>query len=310
MLRESCSTQLQLPLPYLDRLAQSASHRYKEYVIPKRTGGRRTIHHPARALKAIQRWLLREVLYQWPVHPSAHAYEIGRNIRSNAAVHLGARYVLRIDLRDFFPSLDSSDIEEYWTRHPSTVPDWTEPDMQWFLRIVCRNGVLTVGAPTSPRLSNVLCLEVDRAISALCEQHGAAYSRYADDLFFSTAAQGVLPRLEPAVREVVEEAELPSSLTINEPKTRHFSRRKKMSITGLVLTQYDDISIGRKRKRHLRSMIFGYDALPVEERRHLAGWLAFCSSVEPDFIERLVQKYGAEKVDEAMQMPPAPTNPG
>src|SRR6266568_8997046 len=105
MILEQTSARLALSVSFLLKLAATASYRYKEYTIPKRTVGRRTIHHPARELKLVQRWLLRNVLNKLPVHAAATAYREGSNIRLNAETHVTNSYILRVDFQDFFPSL-------------------------------------------------------------------------------------------------------------------------------------------------------------------------------------------------------------
>src|SRR6266404_5971979 len=101
MILERMTTQLALNPFFLTKLARSASHRYKEYKIPKRTGGERTIHHPSRELKLLQYWLLKNVLVSLPVHPSATAYQKESSIRLNAARHVVNNYILRVDFQDF-----------------------------------------------------------------------------------------------------------------------------------------------------------------------------------------------------------------
>src|SRR6266446_5286765 len=105
MIIEQAASRLALPIPFLLKLATTASHRYKTYTIPKRTGGTRTIHHPARELKLLQRWLLQNVLTALPVHTAATAYSKESSIRRNAEMHVANNYILRVDFHNFFPSL-------------------------------------------------------------------------------------------------------------------------------------------------------------------------------------------------------------
>ena len=100
-LLDQMSAGLLLPAPLLRGIARKASHAYKEYQIPKRAGGQRTIHHPSKELKALQRWLVHNVVSAWPMHGAAYAYRVGRNIRDNAAQHATSNYLLRLDLRHF-----------------------------------------------------------------------------------------------------------------------------------------------------------------------------------------------------------------
>ena len=101
MIVQQISKELGLSPGYLDKLARTASFRYKKYSIKKRSGGQRLIHHPARELKLIQRWLVEKILSHLPVHRAATAYRRGSSIRKNAALHVDNNYLLRVDFQDF-----------------------------------------------------------------------------------------------------------------------------------------------------------------------------------------------------------------
>jgi hypothetical protein len=146
---ERMATQLALAPLFLIKLAGSASYRSKEYKIPKRSGGERTIHHPARELKLLQYWLIDNLLIELPVHPLATAYRRGSSIRENAASHVANNYLLRVDFQDFFPSLKGSDVVSVLQ-----AMELTDADISLARQIVCRFDCLTIGAPTSPKRSD------------------------------------------------------------------------------------------------------------------------------------------------------------
>lgn len=296
---EQMSRGLAMPPAYLRAWSAKARHAYKEYTIRKRTGGLRTIHHPAKPLKALQRWLLRNVIVHWPVHEAATAYREGLGIKANARRHAANGFLLRMDLEDFFPSLATDDIITYLESKPEATVDGNERDRRFFVAIVCRGDRLTIGAPTSPALSNALLYLLDCRISEVVGNREVVYTRYADDLFFSTSRPNVLREIERDVRKLVSESVLPAGLQINETKTRHLSRKHKRTVTGLVLGSRGEVTIGRKRKRMIRTMIYQLDGLSPEERSYLRGLLAFARDVEPDFINSLVIKYGRHRVFEA-----------
>src|SRR5436305_9954714 len=185
MIIERMASDLGLPAPFIMSLAMGASHEYKSYKIPKRTGGLRLIHHPSRRLKALQRWLLRNVIDTLPVHEAATAYRKDRSILNNAEVHARSGYLLRMDLADFFPSTTETDLRTFMQDRPNKFHDWTHLDTEVFCRLVTRHSVVTIGAPTSPGLSNVLCYDLDVQLHELCKRSSVIYTRYADDLFFS-----------------------------------------------------------------------------------------------------------------------------
>jgi len=294
------SDELERPTVKIRTLAQKASRAYKAYKILKRDGTFRQIHHPSKQLKALQRWLLQNFINDWPIHASALAYRHERSIADNARAHLSSNYLLRMDFLNFFPSITRHDVLTYLaTRTPASAKDWLSADRDLFADLVCRDDRLTIGAPTSPALSNALCFDLDRKLAGLAQGNDSTYTRYADDLFFSTSTPDVLAFIPNEVGKILKEIPLPSALQVNTSKTRHSSKKGRRQVTGLILSTANTVGIGRKRKRYIRSLIFKYDTLTDIEKSTLAGLLAFAKSIEPDFINALVLKYGYSLVSQA-----------
>lgn len=291
---------LRLPEKYIVAVSLSASHRYKTYRIPKRRGGYRTINHPSRELKALQRWLALTEISKFPVHNAAMAYRPHKSIKDNALLHANCRYLLRLDFESFFPSIRATDVENLLH---DVCPAWAPTDYQHFLNLVCRKNALTIGAPTSPGLSNAICHTMDGTIHHQMIVREVTYSRYADDLVFSTDRPGVLGDVPQIVDEIIRNLHYPSSLRLNSTKTHHSSRKNRMQVTGLILSDNGSVSIGRSKKREIRSKIHKFDLLSASEKRSLAGYLAYVNYVEPEFINSLILKYGKSRIDAARSMP-------
>jgi len=300
MLLERMSSGLKLPVRFVEGTARRASYAYKVYEIRKRDGGSRQVAHPARPLKALQRWLLRNVIERWPVHDAAYGYVAGRNIHQHAARHAASGYLLRIDFASFFPSITARDIDTFLATQPPGTTDWTDDDRRIFVQLVCKSGALTIGAPTSPALSNALCFQLDRLCTALAADKGLVYTRYADDLFFSTTTPDVLKSVPKALDDILSKLDTPSRLTINSKKERHSSRRGRRQVTGIVLSSDGRAVLGRGRKRYIRRQIHRIDSLQPAERASLRGLIAFATDVEPQFINALILKYGRKRVIAAM----------
>lgn len=299
ILLEQMSHSLGLPRRYLIGWASKASHAYFTYTIPKASGGVRTIHHPAKELKGLQRWLQRHVISRWPLHDSATAYRKGKSIRDNAEHHSQSRFLLKLDLEDFFPSITSTDVRRYLMKGPPGTESWTNSDRELFCEFTCRYGELTIGAPSSPGLSNALAYDLDVLLHAIAEQYNLTYTRYADDLFFSTRDRDVLQNVPALVENVLRDLAVPANLRLNHSKTRHLSKRHRRLVTGLVIGSRGEVSIGRARKRYIRRQVHRLPDLTLEERVELRGLLAYARGVEPDFINALILKYGAARVAEA-----------
>jgi RNA-directed DNA polymerase len=298
-LAEEISKALQLPPRYIRGVALKASYSYRTYQIPKRDGRLRTIEHPSRALKALQRWLLHSVVERWPVHSAAYAYRRGSSIAQHADVHASSRFLLRVDLKQFFPSLLESDISAFLATKPLGTADWNSEDESLFISLVCRHGHLTIGAPTSPGLSNALCFQMDQTLQRIAEGASATYTRYADDLFFSTRKPNILKDIPSVTSETLAKLDWPRNLQVNPTKTRHSSRKGRRQVTGIVLASDGRAVLGRSRKRYLRAQIHQFQTLDDSQRSRLRGLLSFAMSVEPRLLNELILKYGRDRVVEA-----------
>ncbi|MBM3726465.1 MAG: RNA-directed DNA polymerase [Acidobacteria bacterium] len=299
MIRERMASAIGVTIEYISGLANGASHAYKTYRIPKRDGRLRTIHHPSKQLKALQRWLLQNVIENLPVHSAAFAYKKSTSMFDNARAHSKNRFLLRIDLNDFFPSITDTDVRRFIQDRATMFEGWTNGDIDAFCKIICRNGHLTIGAPTSPAISNVLCFDLDSALSSLASKLGVTYTRYADDLFFSTNQAGVLRPLQESVEQTVRVATLPGNLAINHGKTRHSSKKRLRRVTGIVIGSDGKAHVGRGVKRKIRGMIHRFDSLNDQDRASLAGLIAYVIGFDPAFLNSLVTKYGHAAVSRA-----------
>lgn len=288
------------------KIVLTASYRYKTYRIRKRTHGNRVIDHPTPDLKFLQRWLNRNIFESLPVHENAFAYRRGIGIADNARSHATNNYLLKIDFADFFPSLKDNDVRLVLEREAAEqLPTLTETDIDTILHIVCKHGALTIGAPSSPILSNTILFDFDCFVTELCQANHVAYSRYADDLFLSTDRPNQLTDILEAIRTDLRNMVSPR-LTINEDKTVFTSKKRRRVAAGLVLTSDGCLSIGRKKKRSIRTLIHLYSTgmLPPDDISYLRGYLAFVNSVEPNFLRRVRQKYGDETINSLLSSEP------
>lgn len=189
MLIETLAKQSGVSESRLNVIANTASRRYKVYEIPKRTGGMRTIEHPSRELKAIQRWIVKTVFDLFPTHECATAYKKRASIKINAERHQLTNYTTRYDFLGFFPSFRQERIILFLSRqNVASNLGLSEQDIDFIGKIVCRKGRLTVGAPSSPTVSNVMMFAFDQSFAEFCDRRGIVYTRYADDLFLSSQA--------------------------------------------------------------------------------------------------------------------------
>ena len=275
-----------------------ASLKYKVYKIPKRTHGFRIIAQPSKVLKKYQRAFL--LICSFPSHYCAKGYKKNLNIADNAKDHVGNKYLLKLDLKDFFlkitPNLfwneskkNALETYEELVQHKDLINQlifWT-PSRQ-----LNKKMVLSIGAPSSPEISNFCLFSFDQKVFTYCSKHSIIYTRYADDLTFSCNEKDQLIILVDYIKEVLD-TEYGGALKLNTKKTVLVSKACNRHVTGLTLTPDGKLSLGRGRKRMIKHLIHRYilGALSQNELETLRGWLAFFQSVEPAFILSLERKY-------------------
>lgn len=295
---EAISKRTKVPMEALWSLARSASKRYFEFTVQKSDGSDRLIQHPSRPLKAMQRIINRNIVATAPVHDAATAYTKGSKILTNAERHLGTSYTTRLDFADFFPSFDDSSVAEFFRELSNKNSlGLLESDVEFVTLISCRHGRLVIGAPSSPKISNAMMYDFDSAACEIAEQYDVILTRYADDIFVSSYEKGVLKVVEQDLRALVAAYTTPK-LKLREKKTLHLSRAGHRSVTGLVLTPQGEISLGRDRKREIRTLV--YLALNGKlsglETQRLTGLLAFALDNEPSFVGALSKKFDIDVI--------------
>jgi RNA-directed DNA polymerase len=237
---------------------------YIRFAIPKRGGGHRVIMAPKRRLKALQRRLLELLVNKLPVSEHAHGFRAGRGTRSNAEPHVGQKMVIRVDLKNFFPTVTFGRVHGYLIALGYGFPVatslaclMTEAERQpvelengTLVHVPVTNRHCVQGAPTSPALCNALVMKLDRRIAGLARKFGVNYTRYADDLTFS----GPLDHkqafgLTQAVRRIVEA----EGFIVNADKTLLLSHARRQTVTGAVVNQ--TLGLSRQERRRLRAML-------------------------------------------------------
>jgi RNA-directed DNA polymerase len=295
------SSFLGMPQDDIRHVASSMPKRYKIYAKPKVNGGRRIILHPCRELKALQYAVHEVLLNSFDVHPIAYAYIPGKKspLRSSANEHASYSYTVRIDFKDFFPSIRPDDLITV-IEHRYILSDVDKVlirEILFYKGKLNINGppLLPIGAPTSPVVSNIVMGELDNKLASISKEidQDSSITRYADDLYFSTNGKGVCRKFYQEVQGVLLETESPC-LSINEQKTLFLSKGTKRVVNGLYVTPEGKVSIGRDRKTMVKSIIYRHSKglLSNEELRQAKGVLAFIQDCEPEFYNRLAQKYG------------------
>ncbi|MBN7806456.1 retron St85 family RNA-directed DNA polymerase [Agrobacterium rosae] len=284
----------------VQRIMQSAPHRYKHYEIDKRSGGKRQISQPATEVKLLQRVFVELYLSKLPVHPAAMAYLPNKSILDNANAHAEAGSILKMDFKDFFPSIRKASWMSYCAEF-SILENHAERDLAASLLFQRSKGSgamqLAIGAPSSPALSNILMFQFDEVISSEVSKDKVVYTRYADDLTFSADRSWNLVDVEKTVKRALREIAYPR-LQLHPDKTIHVTKKFSRTVTGLVLANDGRVTIGKRRKRAIHAATHSASLGRLDDRQmqKLAGMLAFVHSVEPAFMGVLERRYGSETI--------------
>jgi RNA-directed DNA polymerase len=205
------------------------------------------------------------VLYARGLPPFVTGFVPGRSLLANAVAHVGQKYVVKIDIKDFFPSVPSKKVQDEFRSfgYPEKVTSLLTNLCTW------RAG-LPQGAPTSPYLANLVFLPCDRKLKEWADRAGVTYTRYADDLTFSST--------EPMDAVTVDLVDLIGTFgfRVNPKKTRSWHPGQRLITTGMVVNE--KAHPPRRFRRRLRA-IFHQASLDhhrfKSESRRLLGWAAF-----------------------------------
>jgi RNA-directed DNA polymerase len=246
--------------------------KYQRFEIRKKSGGSRVIYSPANALKIIQRKLNQVLHAVYKGRAPVHGFARNRSIRSNARRHLECNLLLNFDLADFFPSIHFGRVKGMFQSKPYSLP---EQAAMVLAQICCYRRILPAGAPTSPVVANMVCARMDSHLKGLASKFRCTYTRYADDITFSTQQTRFHPAIAYrdkdtkrwAIGDQLGKIVTDNGFSINATKTRCYSRATRLEITGLTINER--VNVRRKLLRQVRAMLaawrkHGLDAAQAE----------------------------------------------
>ena len=230
--------------------------RYYIFKIKKKSGGERTIMAPYDTFGKLLQYFNVILQTLFTPHPSATGFVLGKSIATGAQMHIGKNYVYNIDLKDFFHSFERKRVKWMFTQAPFNL---SEP-LAFLLASLCTHPIeiegqtriiLPQGAPTSPTLTNILSYALDKKLSGLAKRFGATYSRYADDITFSSnksifKKEAFLSELQRIITS--------QGLTINEKKTRLQEKEYRQEVTGLIVNE--KVNTYRRYVKQLRMWLY------------------------------------------------------
>ncbi|MBK9023808.1 MAG: RNA-directed DNA polymerase [Saprospiraceae bacterium] len=252
--------------------------RYKTFSIQKKSGAERKIHAPVKTLKYIQQALCFVLECVFEPHKAAYGFVKNKSIVDNAQNHVGQIYVYNIDLKDFFPSIEAGRLFSRLQYPPFSLSD--KRDVANVITWLCTEkleverfnkenstweakelNVLPQGAPTSPLITNIICYKLDYVLSAVAKRFGLKYSRYADDITFSSMHNVYQKNSEflTELKRVIQD----QNFHIKESKTRLQKDGFRKEVTGLLV--HESANVHKRYIKQLRMWLYYWERYGYEK---------------------------------------------
>ena len=292
---------------YADFLSGTLENNFRRQIIGPSTR-RREILAPNKKLKDFLVFLNLFVFDHLPVcRDAVFSYRKGATPMQAVEIHRNSRYFLQMDIKNFFPSINRALVERALLEGGETTPvaDIQERKER-ILDMVCIDGHLPLGFPTSPPISNAILNGFDVEMKGYCKRIGVRYTRYSDDLIFSS--ESPIPQQLPEEVAALIRRHSDDVLSIHSGKTKLFRTGGKIKILGMMILPNGRITIDSKIKSELEVLLHFYitdkskffDLCEGDEQAGIeraAGYLTYANSVDPEYIGRLRKKFGAATVD-------------
>lgn len=277
---EHLSEQLSLTKQLLYFLTYQKHYCYREKEILKKDKTTRFLYVPCLSLKVVQKWILIEILEKIHVSGQAMAFIPRKNgLKENAEFHKKNIFLLEMDITNFFGTITEKQVFKLFCNigYGSKVAT--------VLTNLCTyEGVLPQGAVTSPYIANLVCYHLDARLNGYCSRKDIVYTRYADDLTFSSNNRTLLNRAEKFVKYIVAE----EGFSINEKKTRYYSNEVKKVVTGITINN-EEIHVDNDFKRIIRAQIYNsIKTKNYDSNNQIRGKIAYVNSIENGYQNKIL----------------------
>ncbi len=266
------------------------SNLYRRFKIPKKAGGFRTIEAPVQELKIRQLWIKQNILDKVHVSEYAKGFKKDTSIYHNAIQHVNKELIINVDIEDFFPSITYRKVYRIFSYLGYTN------QVAHLLTKLCTNdqNVIPQGAPTSPVISNIVLIKMDKRLGELAKTARCSYTRYADDITFS--GDKSIKFLLPIVCKIIEE----EGYKVNKDKTRLQYSNQRQEVTGLVVNK--KVSLSKATIKEIENAIYYCQKYGVQEhmkkiqcqknfyKEHLYGIAYFCKMIDKAKGEKYLQE--------------------
>lgn len=276
---------------------EDAYGRYKTFYIAKRDGTPREINAPIASLKIVQRWILENILYNIKVSNYSFGFNnktIGSPLVMCAEKHKNNLYMLRMDLKNFFPSISRERVFYQFVNM-----GYNTYASNLLTNICVDNDKLPQGAVTSPYLANIICYKLDIRIATYCNKRDITYTRYADDLTFSSDNRDALRNIYGMIKKIVQS----EGFSVNENKTYFMTPKCHKKLLGLTIND-NMIKAPKEFKRMVRAMIHqSIIAGEYGDNRVIKGYISYIDSIESGYMHKII-KYISKFLDDTITLFP------
>ena len=253
---------------------------YRKFAIPKKRGGYRDIATPYQSLLEVQQWIYEHILSSFTIHEAAYAYVEKRNVAFNAKEHIGSKEMLKIDIKDFFPSIKIPRVRELFNRI-----GYSKEIAGYLATLCCLDKSIPQGGATSPAISNIILNTLDKRLYNFSKNKKIIYTRYADDLVFS--GKSISLEFKTYVVKIIEDF----SFEVNTKKTKKYIEGDRKLVTGIVVGE-KDIRLPKVKRKEIKQeayYLIKHGILDQVKRYNdifyidrVLGRLSYWKQIEPD----------------------------
>ena len=280
---------LSLDRIYVKSIIQKSNFYYRRFTIPKQNGNPRVIYQASPELKSLQYWVREKILKFLPVSDAAFAYQTGSSIKRHADFHKNAYFIFHTDIKNYFPSIHDEMLTNILMEHQDRLQAkgmWFEDICDVVAKICFRNKQLCIGTVSSPMISNIVAYKFDESVISYCEKQGYRYSRYADDIYIS--GNSYIPE---STEEFIKNCLCSYGFRMNISKTWFKSKKSRRKITGLIITDTGQVSVGMETRKKIKGMIYQCLVNGNGSPSKILGYLAYLKDVEPQTYNKFIIKY-------------------
>jgi RNA-directed DNA polymerase len=247
---------------------------YRTFQIPKKRGGERQIDAPYPSLKMVQNWIYNEILKKFRSHFAVNSFVAQKSIINNAKIHVNQPNILKIDIQDFFPSINFSTVFYLFYNFGYTRK------VSFYLAKLCTlNDSIPQGAPTSPCISNLIFRDIDWQLYKLAKKSNLKYSRYADDICFS----GIISKeLKINIIRSIKKILIKRGFKVNNTKTAFLHKNQRQIVTGIIVNE--KLSVKKEYERKIRQELYYIQKYGIKSH------LGFIGEKRNNYLKHLLGK--------------------